>query len=312
MGYLITSNKTEMEKFYCDYSILSPGKYLNIYENGIFLYINEDLLDFIDDLFDKFIEDYDGCQYEYINEEQLNILEFELSKRISEINEDREINGVYLDFDENLNKRHYETINKNIREHKREISEALEKLLEWIKVNRGKGITLYGPMELKLIIDINELDTLFGFYEFLPGKFQNERCNDNSVFMYDSNIIIIEDLINKSFDKTSEQPDIWGVTYFDKNHSTILENVLLKRITQIKENREITGNYFPEILYESLNREIKIYKNDILKMLDELYIFIKANKENGITLLGPTSLSFLLLSSSASSASLRLCARDGG
>jgi len=154
-------------------------------------------------------------------------------------------------------------------------------------------------MEFKLITDINELDTLFGFYEFLPGKFQNEQCNDNSVFMYDSNITIIEDLINKSLDKTSKQPDLWGVTYFDKNHSAILENGLSERITEIKENKEITGNFFPEILYESLNREIKIYKNDILKMLDKLYIFIKANKENGITILGPTSLSFLVQSSSA-------------
>jgi len=154
MRYLVTDDKTEMEKFYCDYSILSPGKYQNIYENEIFLYLNEDLVDyFIDDLFDMFIEDYDGCQYEYINEEQLNILEYELSERI----------------------------------------------------------------------------------------------------------------------------------------------------TEIKENKEITGNYFPEILYESLNKEIKIYKNDILKMLDDLYMFIKANKENGITILGPTSLSFLLLSSSVSS-----------
>jgi len=107
MGYKITADKSEMEKFYCDYSIFSPGKYQNIYENEIFLYINEDLMDFIDDLFDKFIEDYDGCQFEYVNEEQLNILEYELSKRITEIKENREINGVYLDFDENLNKRHH-------------------------------------------------------------------------------------------------------------------------------------------------------------------------------------------------------------
>jgi len=291
-----------MEKFYCDYSILSPGKYQNIYENDIFLYLNEDLVDyFIDDLFDKFIEDYDGCQFEYINEEQLNILEYELSERITEIKENREINGVYMGFDENLNKRHYETLNKNIREHKREITKALEKMLEWIKSNRGKGITFYGLMEFKIITNINELDTSYGFYEFLPGRFKNERCNDNSVFMYDSNITIIEDLINKSLDKTSEQPDLWGVIYFDKNHSTILENGLSERITEIKENKEIIGNYFAEIIYESLNRENKIYKNDILKMLDDLYIFIKANKENGLTLLGPTSLSFLLQSSFACS-----------
>jgi len=287
MDYKLTTNKTEMERFYSDYYILSPGKYQNIYENEILLFLNDNSLDLIEDLLGKLIGYYDRYQFEYTNKEQLNILENELLKRLAEIKENKEVTGIVFEFDENMNKKYYETLNNNISEYKNIIIETLESILEWIKSNNGKGMTIYSPREYKLITDKNELDSLYGYYEFLLGQFRNERYNDNSVFIYSSYIKIIEDLINKSIDKLNEQSNLWGVIFFDKNHSTILENKLSERIIEIKENKEITGNYFPEVLYESLNREIKIYKNDIMKMLDELFIWIEMNKENGITLLHP-------------------------
>ncbi|MDR3056654.1 MAG: hypothetical protein LBU84_00760, partial [Prevotella sp.] len=120
-------------------------------------------------------------------------------------------------------------------------------------------------------------------FEFLPGKFQGEWRNDNSVFMYESSVVFIEDLLEKNHNEF----DHWGVTYYNTEQLDMLEYELSKRLIEIRENKEISIKYINEIYCRSLNKKIKIFRNDILKMFDELISWIKLNKENGITVLGP-------------------------
>jgi hypothetical protein len=265
-----TIDKNELDNDYLeDYFVFSPGEYKNQWQNDNSFFLSAFSLEFIEDLLIKANENYIIDNFEYFNHDQLNVLEDELSKRSIEIVQNKEVSS------------NYEYLNKNIRRYKKEIIEMLNKTVKWIESNKENGLTLYRIREYKLITDKNE--PYGGYYEFLPGKFHGEYRSGNSVFVSETSVDFIIDLL----DKSNKEFDPYGVVYYDNNQLNIFEHELSKRLIDIRENKGITGRHFKKIYLDSLNKEIKIYQNDIIKMFEEFIMWIKLNRGKGITVLGP-------------------------
>jgi hypothetical protein len=279
MEYIVTTNKNDLNLDETDYNIFFRGKFHINFRNENSIFISNDLLDVICDLLSIANKKYSrfSCHdFTFYNYDQINIFENELMKRLRELkgNKEYKIPGEYKDY-----------INEGISKHLNKIVEMLDKLIIWIKSNKENGITvlfIYSQYKLRTIDTLPD-DTCY--FEFLPGKYQDKCWNENSVFIEEEIIYIIEDLLYKS-NKNFDRYEL--ANFYDSDQLNILEQELSKRLNEIKDNKEynLTGTFFVKETYVDINKDIKIYYNDIIEMLNSLIVWIKSNKENGITVIG--------------------------
>jgi hypothetical protein len=137
--------------------------------------------------------------------------------------------------------------------------------------------------EFKLIKNKIELKGTC-YFEFLPGKYKDKCWNDNSVFISEDAIYVIEDLLKE----TNENYDHYSFVHYNKKQMKMLEEKFMKRLSEMKNDvsYKIIGTYFNEEYYNELNKDIKKNRDEIIKMLEELFLWIESVKENEITILG--------------------------
>jgi hypothetical protein len=129
----------------------------------------------------------------------------------------------------------------------------------------------------------NELEGTV-YFEFLPGKYQDKCWNNHSVYIEEEALCVISDILLK----TNNDYDHYLFTNYNSIQMKMLENELSKRLTEIKDNIDykLTGKYFNEEYYNELNEYMKKYRIEIIKMLEELIIWIKSIKEPEMMVLG--------------------------
>jgi len=278
MEYMVTTNKNELNLTENKYYEICPGIFNKLFWGENSLFISDDLLRIVEDIIsksnDKFFSFND---FTYFNVEQTNKLENKIPIRINEIKNNKKI------FDAN---KEYtmEYLNKKVDENRYEIIEMLNKLLSWIKINKENGISIVNKKWDFKILTINDLHEDHGPYlEFLPGEFENKCMNDNSIFIKDCEVDIVNDLLCKF----NEEYIKYGYEYFyDENLLDKLLNELEKRANQIKLNGYVVKGKNNKKYYNRINRYMELYKNEIIEMLDNFIEWIKMNKSNGITIIG--------------------------
>jgi hypothetical protein len=123
------------------------------------------------------------------------------------------------------------------------------------------------------------------YFEFLPSKFQEEYWNNNSVFLSEVAICLIDDLLKKA------NEDFWPYsnTYYNEEQINILKNELLQRLNEIKNDinfrlKEETvhnGHYLNDV-----NNDIVKCRNKIIKIFEDLINWLETINSNEITILG--------------------------
>jgi hypothetical protein len=139
-------------------------------------------------------------------------------------------------------------------------------------------------MEFKLIKNKSELKGTC-YFEFLPGKYKNKCWNDNSVFISENALCVIEDLLIKS----NKNYDHCSFVHYTNNQMEMMKNECIERINRIKnsEDYKLPELYYNEEYYDELNiDDIGKYKDEIIKMIEELVLWMESIKENEITILG--------------------------
>ena len=142
MEYKLISDKNELDGT-CYFEFL-PGKYQDKCWNDNSVFLTLDMIEIIEDLLEKSNEKYDYYDFIYFDNEQINILENELSKRLIEIkNSQYKLDGKRF---KNIkdNEKYYEKMNKDIERNRNNIIEMLEKFIFWINLNKDNGITVLG------------------------------------------------------------------------------------------------------------------------------------------------------------------------
>jgi len=275
MEYIVTTDKKELDLLKGGYHAMCPGIFNKLSWNENSIYIGYDLMDIIEDILEKSNDEFSIFEdFSYFSIEQINKFEFELSIKINDINNNKKI---VFDADS-------EYLNKKIEEHKEEVIEMLNKLFSWIKLNKINGITIIKKFYNFKILKRNDLpDGCGGFLEFLPGEFKKKCWNDNSVFIEDGEIDIVDDLLKK----VNNEYDLYGCVYFyDENLLEKLENELQNRLNEIINNGYVSKGIYSQEYYDHINRYMELYKNEIIEMLDNFILWIKLNKSNGITVIG--------------------------
>jgi len=275
MEYIVTTNKDELDLIESGYFEICPGTFKKTFwnEDSIFIsdalmyYILEDIIAKSNDEFSTFFD------FTYFNAEHINKFGYELSIRINEISKNKII------FDANR-----EYLNKEIEKYRKEIIEVLPKLLSWIELNKINGFTIIKKWQNYKILKIDDLPEVGGGYlEFLPGKFENKCWNDNSVYIHEVELDIVDDLLWK----VNNEYYRYGVEYFyDENQIRKLENELIKRLNEIISNESVSKGVNSQKYYDNINRNMELYKNEMIEMLDNFIQWIKLNKSNGITVIG--------------------------
>jgi len=278
MEYTVTTNKNELNLTENKYYEICPGVFKKVFCGENSLFISDDLFRIVEDKIsksnDKFFRFND---FTYFNVEQINKLENEIPNRINEIKNNKKIFEANKEYT-------MEYLNKEAEEHSQEIIEMLNKLLLWIKLNKENGISIVNKKWDFRILKINDLNEDSGPYlEFLPGKFENKCGNDNSIFIEDGELDIVDDLLCKF----NEEYIRYGYEYFyDENILDKLVNELEKRSNQIKLIGYVVKGKNNKKYYERINTHMELYKNEIIEMLNEFISWIKLNKSNGITVIG--------------------------
>jgi hypothetical protein len=273
MKYMVTTNKNELNLVENEYFEICPGIFNKIFWGENSLFITDELIYIIDDIIRKSnVKFYHFNDFTYFNMEQINKFEYELSIRINEIN-----NKILFDVI-------YEYLKKEIEEHRQEIIEMLNRLLSWIKLNKENGISIVKKIWNFRILRRNDLFINESAYlEFLPGKYENKCFNDNSIFIEDGELDIVDDLLCK-FNKEYIR---YGYEYFyDENILDKLVNELEKRANQIKLIGYVVKGKTNKKYYSQINTHMELYKSEIIEMLDNFIEWIKMNKSNGITVIG--------------------------
>jgi len=142
MEYKLISDKNELDGT-CYFEFL-PGKYKDKCWNDNSVFLTLDIIEIIEDLLEKSNEKYDYYDFIYFDNEQISILENELSKRLIEIkNSEYKLDGKRF---KNIkdNEKYYKKINKDIERNRNNIIEMLEKFIFWINLNKDNGITVLG------------------------------------------------------------------------------------------------------------------------------------------------------------------------
>jgi len=139
-------------------------------------------------------------------------------------------------------------------------------------------------MEYIVTTDKNELDLIEGgYYEIYPEMFKKVFWNENSVFISDALMHIIDDILKKS---NVEYSSFWDFTYFSIEKVNKFENELQKRLNEIINNGYLKKGKNNKKYYDYINIHMELYKNEIIEMLDNFILWIKLNKSNGITVIG--------------------------
>lgn len=132
-----------------------------------------------------------------------------------------------------------------------------------------------------LLTDKNQFQGTCGYIEFVPGKYSDNERKDNTVFLMDDSMDIIYDL----FDVANNEFCYYNDTYFNDAQVNILIDGLSARLAGIKNDKDYKLSEDVD-LAESKNKEIKQYRNSIIKMLEDLIAWINTNRAGGITVLG--------------------------
>jgi hypothetical protein len=145
-------------------------------------------------------------------------------------------------------------------------------------------------------------------FEFLQGNYKSKRHDDNSIFIRESALCVIEDLLAK----TNETYNHYSFTYYDQYQLKELNMELSKRIKEIKfdGNFKIKGTYYKEYhnelhsnigkhrieiikngtyfneYYLELNNNIEKYKHEMIEMIKELIQWLNGTKKTGMSILG--------------------------
>jgi len=118
------------------YFELFPGKKRN--EDSVFL--SEYSMEVVEDIFAELDKHYDHYGSTVYNEDQIKIIEQELLKRKSEI----ENTGSYTFIEGKLNVFYYNELMKNMGKNKYKIIKMLEELIDWITTIKEEEISLIG------------------------------------------------------------------------------------------------------------------------------------------------------------------------
>jgi len=274
MEYTVSTDKNELDLIEGGYYEFYPGTFNKTFWNDNSIYISDALMDILRNKLEKSNDEFHNFDYfTYFNAEQINKFEYELSNMINEINNNKKI------FDE---KRDY--LNKEINEHEKEIIEALKKLIYMVNLKKENGISVIKKWYNFKILKINDLPEVDGAYlELLPGKYENKCWNDNSIYIEESELCIVNDLLHKVNNEYMK----WGFEYYyDENMLEKLENELQKRLDEIINNGYLKKGKSNKKYYDYINVHMDLFKNDIIEMLDDLISWIKMNKSKGITVIG--------------------------
>jgi hypothetical protein len=274
MEYIATTNKNELDLVECGYYEFYPGIFKKVFWNENSMFVSDALIDIVEDILENSNEGYSTFDdFAYFDVEKINNFECKLSTRINEITNNKKI------FDVNM-----EYLNKEIEENKSEIIEMLNKLFLWIKSNKEKGISIATKFRNYKILTIKDLpDGCGGYLEFLPGKFNDKCWNDNSVFIEEGELDIVDDLlwkVNSEYDRHGFE------YYYDENLINRLENELQNRLNEIINNGYILKGVYSQEFYDNINTHMDLYKEEMIEMLGNFILWLKTNKSNGITVIG--------------------------
>lgn len=139
-------------------------------------------------------------------------------------------------------------------------------------------------MKYKLITDKKELQGTC-YFEFLPGKYQNKCWNVNSVYLTEESL----DFIEKLLINVNPEYDHFSFTEFSSEQVEKLINELKGAIKHIENNKYVVESiYFSDDYNAKLNEDLKNYRDDILKLIEELIIWMKETLKNNdrISILG--------------------------
>jgi len=274
MEYTITTNKNELDLIESGYYEFYPGMFKKIFWNENSIFVSDALMDIVKDILKNSNDEYSRFgDFLYFDVEKINSFECNLSTRINEINNNKKI------FDVNK-----EYLNKEI-ENKIEIVGMLNKLFLWVKLNKENGISIIKKwMNYKLLTTSDLSDDCDGYLEFLPGKYKHKCWNDNSVFIEEGELDVVDDLlwkINKEYDRHGFE------YYYDENSINRLENELQDRLNEIVNNGcVLKGVYSSQEYYDYINSYMDLYKEEMTEMLNDLILWLKKNKSDGITIIG--------------------------
>jgi hypothetical protein len=157
-------------------------------------------------------------------------------------------------------------------------------------------------MEHKLITNTDELRGL-GYYEFFLGEFnknQNKYGNNNSAYLTEGDVEIFLELIytnirnvrddNNSYLNKEEINDFVNdlqilILEIEQEKETKCTNELFNK--RINEDKRYTEDEKIFLIKHHNNYEktmLRNYRNDILKMLNDLLNWLKLNNKNGISI----------------------------
>lgn len=131
-----------------------------------------------------------------------------------------------------------------------------------------------------LVTDANQLRST-GYMEFIPGKHSGKYWSDKSVFIYEGHMDVIHDL----FEKANKEYDHYDDTYFDNDQINILIDGLSQRLNEMCDEKY---KLITEVLYreDDTLRVFEEPKEKIIKMVEDLIVWLNANRAGGISVLG--------------------------
>jgi hypothetical protein len=138
-------------------------------------------------------------------------------------------------------------------------------------------------MEFQLIKDKSELEGT-AYFEFAPGEYNGKYWNDNSIYLSEDALCLIEDV----FEKNLRNYNHFSFTEMDKNELCIIIKELEKLKIHFNNNMPINGSTFSDKYYVELNKEAKKEKLIVVKIIVELIQWIKSTLKHNdkISLLG--------------------------
>ena len=292
MDYKIITNISELNLKKDEYYEILPGIFHKKFWNNNSIFINFDIMNIIEDIINKVYNEYsnkdiiDNNYFFYYNVPAIDKLEKYFIKRQNEIANNKNITMYTNDSVYAL---------RNIKKYRNEIIEMLNKLINWVKYNKNIGMTIIRKTSDYKILTVNELSDNNVYFEYKPGKYDEKYKNENSVFIGFAESIILEDLLY-CFNNDYERCGYGFLNNHINDYYYNMENIhkliceLENRVKIINNNEKITGYYYNKIYkkrkyYDIINKEIDGYKYEIVKMLEDLIIWLKLNTNEGITVI---------------------------
>ena len=122
------------------------------------------------------------------------------------------------------------------------------------------------------------------FFEMQPGKFKGEYWSENSVYIDETGIEIIFDILTFA----NEDFDFYGLpVHYDQIQLKKLKSELGKRLENLLKgniNYRITDKCTEEY-YSNLSDYIKRFRFEIIEMLKELIVWLNSIEEDQITVI---------------------------